>query len=160
MLDGLNQVWISFEYAPSVEAVVGTKTLETIAIDPLVRPDRRNDTVARVFITGSSDGLGLMTGELLASQGRSVVLHVRNEVRAQHVLTALPKVDAVLIGDLSTIAAMRAVAIQANALEHFDAVIHNVAIGYRKSRRVGTEDGHCHSNRVWRAARSWARIEE
>ena len=38
--------------------------------------------MARVFITGSSDGLGLMTGQLLADQGHQVVLHARNDARA------------------------------------------------------------------------------
>jgi NAD(P)-dependent dehydrogenase (short-subunit alcohol dehydrogenase family) len=36
--------------------------------------------VARVFITGSSDGLGLMAARLLIDQGHEVVLHGRNEV--------------------------------------------------------------------------------
>ena len=97
--------------------------------------------MARVFITGSADGLGLMAGELLASQEHSVVLHARNEVRARDARTALPQAAAVVVGDLSTIAAMRSVADQANSLGRFDAVIHNVGIGYREPRRVTTEDG-------------------
>jgi NAD(P)-dependent dehydrogenase (short-subunit alcohol dehydrogenase family) len=39
--------------------------------------------VARVFITGSSDGLGLMAARLLINQGHEVVLHGRNEVRSR-----------------------------------------------------------------------------
>lgn len=97
--------------------------------------------MARIFITGSADGLGLMAGQLLASQGHSVVLHARNEVRARDARTALPQATAVVVGDLSTIAAMRTVADQANSLGRFDAVIHNVGIGYREPRRVTTEDG-------------------
>jgi NAD(P)-dependent dehydrogenase (short-subunit alcohol dehydrogenase family) len=38
--------------------------------------------VARVFITGSSDGLGLMTARLLIDQGHEVVLHGRSEGRS------------------------------------------------------------------------------
>jgi NAD(P)-dependent dehydrogenase (short-subunit alcohol dehydrogenase family) len=97
--------------------------------------------MARVFITGSADGLGLMAGELLASQGHSVVLHARNEVRARDAHAALPRAAAVVVGDLSTLAAMRAVADHANSLGRFDALIHNVGIGYREPRRVTTEDG-------------------
>ena len=96
--------------------------------------------MAKVFITGSSDGLGLMAGRLLAEQGHAVVLHARNEARAQSTRAALPQA-AVLVGDLSTLAAMRDVADQANALGRFDAVIHNVGIGYREPRRVETVDG-------------------
>jgi NAD(P)-dependent dehydrogenase (short-subunit alcohol dehydrogenase family) len=97
--------------------------------------------MARVFITGSAEGLGLMAGELLVRQGHSVVLHARNELRARDARAASPRAAAVVIGDLSTIAAMRSVADQANSLGRFDAVIHNVGIGYREPRRVTTEDG-------------------
>jgi len=39
--------------------------------------------MARVFITGSSDGLGLMAGKLLIEHGHEVVLHGRNELMAK-----------------------------------------------------------------------------
>ena len=42
--------------------------------------------MARVFITGSSDGLGLMAGKLLIEQGHEVVLHGRNEARSRDAL--------------------------------------------------------------------------
>ena len=97
--------------------------------------------MARVFITGSSEGLGLMAGQLLVEQGHAVVLHARSASRAQDARRALPGVAAVVTGDVSSIAAMRDVADQANALGRFDAVIHNVGIGYREPRRVETPDG-------------------
>lgn len=97
--------------------------------------------MARIFITGSSDGIGLMTGRLLAAQGHAVVLHARGGARARDAQAALPQAEAVLVGDVSTLAVMRDVADQANAVGHFDAVIHNVGIGYREPRRVETEDG-------------------
>jgi NAD(P)-dependent dehydrogenase (short-subunit alcohol dehydrogenase family) len=37
--------------------------------------------MSRIFITGSSEGLGLMAGQLLAQQGDQVVLHARNRKR-------------------------------------------------------------------------------
>jgi NAD(P)-dependent dehydrogenase (short-subunit alcohol dehydrogenase family) len=39
---------------------------------------------------------------------------------------------------------VRSVAEQANALGPFDAVIHNVAVGYQEPRRIRTEDGFAH----------------
>ena len=60
-----------------------------------------------MLITGSSDGLGLMAGRLLADQGHSVTLHARNDRRAQDARAALPEAEAVLVGDLSSIAATR-----------------------------------------------------
>src|SRR5580704_3470429 len=97
--------------------------------------------MARVFITGSSDGLGLMAAKLLLEQGHSVVLQARNEARAQHARTAAPGAEAVVIGDLSSIAQMRGVAEQTNQLGAFDVVIHNAAVGYQEPQRIATEDG-------------------
>jgi NAD(P)-dependent dehydrogenase (short-subunit alcohol dehydrogenase family) len=97
--------------------------------------------VARVFVTGSSQGLGLMATERLAAQGHEVVLHARDAGRAEAARRALPAAASVLVADVSTIAAMRSLADQANALGRFDAVIHNVAVGYREKRRVVTADG-------------------
>jgi NAD(P)-dependent dehydrogenase (short-subunit alcohol dehydrogenase family) len=102
--------------------------------------------VSRIFITGSSQGLGLMAGQLLVSQGHEVVLHARDMARQAAARRALPGAVDVLVGDVSTLAAMRSLAAQANALNRFDAVIHNVAIGYREKRRVETADG---LSQVW-----------
>jgi NAD(P)-dependent dehydrogenase (short-subunit alcohol dehydrogenase family) len=95
--------------------------------------------MSRIFITGSSEGLGLMTGRLLSEQGHKVVLHARNTARAQDAGHALSGAD-VVVGDVSTIVGARNVAEQANAHGRFDAVIHNVAIGYREPRRIETGD--------------------
>ena len=97
----------------------------------------------RVFVTGSSDGLGLMAGQLLLDQGHRVVLHARNEARANDTRRAAPQAEAVVIGDLATIAGAKDVARQVNALGRFDAVIHNAAVGYREGHRV-TPDGLPH----------------
>lgn len=97
--------------------------------------------MSRIFITGSSVGLGLMAGQLLADQGHKVVLHARSADRADDVRAALPQAEAVVIGDVDTIAGMRTVAEQAIAIGDFDAVIHNVGIGYREPVRVETADG-------------------
>lgn len=97
--------------------------------------------MAKVFITGSSDGLGLMTGRLLSEQGHAVVLHARSEARAQDARRALPTAAGVLVGDVSTLPAMHALAADANAWGRFDAVIHNVGLGYREPRRSETADG-------------------
>ena len=99
--------------------------------------------MSRIFISGSSTGLGLMAGEVLASQGHSIVLHARNANRAEDARRALPAVEAVVIGDLETIAGAKDVAAQINALGRFDAVIHNAAVGYREGHRV-TSDGLPH----------------
>lgn len=100
--------------------------------------------MARVFITGSSDGLGKMAAQLLAEQGHQVVLHARHEARGKEAMAAIPDAESVVIGDLSSIRQTRGVADQVNALGAFDAVIHNAGVGYREPRRVATEDGLPH----------------
>jgi NAD(P)-dependent dehydrogenase (short-subunit alcohol dehydrogenase family) len=97
--------------------------------------------LAKVFITGSSTGLGLMTGRLLVEQGHQVVLHGRNAVRSEGARRQLRQALEVVTGDLSTVRGARDVAEQVNRLGRFDAVIHNAGIGYRESERVETEDG-------------------
>ena len=97
--------------------------------------------MARVLITGSSDGLGLMAGRLLAEQGHEVILHARNEERAKDTRAALPAARDVVVGDLSSIDEMRSVARQANELGRFDAVIHNAGVGHRVPRAAQTPDG-------------------
>jgi len=99
--------------------------------------------MSRIFISGSSTGLGLMAGELLASQGHTIVLHARNASRAEDARRALPKMESVVIGDIETIAGAKDVAAQVNTLGKFDAVIHNAAVGYREGHRV-TSDGLPH----------------
>src|ERR1700691_4465585 len=100
--------------------------------------------MARVFITGSSDGLGKMAAQLLIEQGHGVVLHARNERRGREAMEGVPGAESVVIGDLSSIAQTRQVADQVNALGAFDAVIHNAGIGYREPQRNATEDGLPH----------------
>ena len=97
--------------------------------------------MARVFITGSADGLGRMAAQLLIEQGHTVVLHARNQKRGQEAMAAVPGAETVVVGDLSSIAEVRTVAEQVNSLGSFDAVIHNAAIGYQEPRRITTEDG-------------------
>jgi NAD(P)-dependent dehydrogenase (short-subunit alcohol dehydrogenase family) len=98
--------------------------------------------VSRVFITGSADGLGLASAQLLVGQGHQVVGHARNDDRAAVLTAAVPGVASVVVGDLSVAAETKSVADQVNALGQFDAVIHNAGVGYRQARKVTTVDGH------------------
>lgn len=99
--------------------------------------------MSRIFISGSSTGLGLMAAEWLIEHGHRVVLHARNADRAKDARHALPKAEAVVAGDVATIAGAREVAAQVNALGAFDAVIHNAAVGYREAHHL-TADGLPH----------------
>src|ERR1700689_1488612 len=85
--------------------------------------------MARIFITGSADGLGLMAAEILTRQGHAVTLHARNEHRAGDARRTLPSAEAVVTGDLATIAGMRRVAARPGH--------PGLASGRRRSRRHG-----------------------
>lgn len=99
--------------------------------------------MSRVFISGSSTGLGLMAGALLINQGHQVVLHARNADRADDAKRSLPGAEHIVQGDLETITGAQEVAARVNALGHFDAVIHNAAVGYREGHHL-TADGLPH----------------
>src|SRR6202522_2153206 len=99
--------------------------------------------MSRIFISGSSTGLGLMAGELLIDQGHQAVLHARTSARADDARRALPAAEAIVEGDLDTIAGAKQVTARVNDLGGFDAVIHNAAVGYRERHHL-TADGLPH----------------
>lgn len=80
-----------------------------------------------------------MAAELLVSQGHRVVLHARNTERAEDTREVFSKADAIVVGDVETIAGTQSLAAQVNAFGHFDAVIHNAAVGYREDHRLTTD---------------------
>src|SRR3984885_5778699 len=100
--------------------------------------------MARVFVTGSADGLGQMAAQLLIEQGHGVVLHARNEQRGKEAMAGVPGAESVVIGDLTSIGQTRNVAEQVNRLGSLDGVIHNAAIGYREQHCIESEDGLPH----------------
>jgi NADP-dependent 3-hydroxy acid dehydrogenase YdfG len=81
--------------------------------------------MSRIFISGSSTGLGLMATNLLVSQGHQIVLHARNADRAQAARRQLPQAEGVVVGDVERIAGAKDIAAQVNKLGRFDAVIHS-----------------------------------
>lgn len=94
--------------------------------------------MARVFITGSSAGLGQLAAKSLIKQGHEVVLHARNEKRAEDALESVPDAKTVLMGDLSNIEETKQLAEDVNALGRFDAVIQNAGILHASGERILT----------------------
>jgi NAD(P)-dependent dehydrogenase (short-subunit alcohol dehydrogenase family) len=84
--------------------------------------------MARIFITGSSDGLGSIAARLLVDQGHRVVLHARNAEQGRQALVKVMGAEKVLIADLSSPAETKKLAAEVNALGHFDAIIHNAGV--------------------------------
>ena len=95
--------------------------------------------MARILITGSSDGLGAYAANKLIKSGHSVVLHGRNVQRAEDAKAACPGAEGVVVGDLSSFKETKKLAEEVNKLGRFDGVIYNAGLfrgGFKK-----TEDG-------------------
>jgi NAD(P)-dependent dehydrogenase (short-subunit alcohol dehydrogenase family) len=90
--------------------------------------------MARVFITGSADGLGQLAAKALIMQGHQVLLHARDEKRALYALYNAPGAAGVVTGDLGNIEQSKQLTTKINALGSFDAIIHNAGV-YRASSK-------------------------
>ncbi len=91
--------------------------------------------MARIFITGSADGLGQLAAKALIGQGHEVVLHARNAQRAKEALNNAQGAAGVLTADLSNIDETKELATKVNAPGKFDAVIHNAGV-YQASNEL------------------------
>src|SRR3989440_1421211 len=97
--------------------------------------------MARVFITGSTDGLGYAAAKALIDEGHDVALHARSRERASAVDDLASRSAGVVVGDLSSGIDARRVADQVNAIGRMDAVIHNAGISSTTGRSA-TPEGH------------------
>ena len=92
--------------------------------------------MARIFITGSADGLGQLAAKALIAKGHKVVIHARNEKRGQTALDKIPGAEAVVTADLSRIDETKRLASIVNGLGKFDAVIHNAGVYQASSEEI------------------------
>jgi NAD(P)-dependent dehydrogenase (short-subunit alcohol dehydrogenase family) len=97
--------------------------------------------MATILVTGSSDGIGRQTAATLADEGHRVVLHARNDRRADDAKAAVPNAAAVAVGDLSSVAQTRALAEEAAGFGPYDVVIHNAGVGGGQPAPALTADG-------------------
>lgn len=94
-----------------------------------------------VFVTGSADGIGRQIARDLVGAEHRVVLHARNDERAEVARAAVPGAAGAAVGDLASLAQTRDLARSAAALGPFDVVIHNAGITRAGAPRLLTEDG-------------------
>jgi len=97
--------------------------------------------MAKIFITGSTDGLGRAAARALIDEEHEVVLHARSRERAAALDDLVPRSAGVVVGDLSRATDTRSVADQVNAIGRMDAVIHNAG-AYATKGRSPTPEGH------------------
>src|SRR6188768_2195794 len=112
--------------------------LATMAVAGLASGKERS---MRIFITGSTDGLGRAAALTLIEEGHQVVLHARSKQRASTLADLAPRSAGVVIGDLALASETKSIAEQVNKIGRMDAVIHNAGI-YREPNRGTTPDGH------------------
>ncbi len=84
--------------------------------------------MARIFITGSADGLGRAAAETLLGDGHEVIVHARSAERLAAVSDLIDGGASAVVGDLADLDQARAVADQVNRLGRVDAVIHNAGV--------------------------------
>ena len=84
--------------------------------------------MARVFVTGSADGLGRLAAQTLLDGGAQVVVHVRNDDRLEAVRDLVERGADVVVGDLADLEQTRDIAGAVNRLGRMDAVIHNAGV--------------------------------
>jgi NAD(P)-dependent dehydrogenase (short-subunit alcohol dehydrogenase family) len=97
--------------------------------------------MSRIFITGSTDGLGKAAAQSLIDDGHQVLLHARSSERAAAFGDLAERAAGIAIGDLQSATETRSVAEQVNAFGRMDAVIHNAGI-YSEDSRGSTAEGH------------------
>ncbi|MCU1434598.1 MAG: dehydrogenase, short-chain alcohol dehydrogenase -like protein [Pseudarthrobacter sp.] len=84
--------------------------------------------MARIFITGSTDGLGRATARQLLTDGHQVIVHARSLNRLDAVRDLLDRGAMGVTGDLSDMEQTRDVGAQVNRIGHVDALIHNAGV--------------------------------
>ncbi|MBT2538821.1 SDR family NAD(P)-dependent oxidoreductase [Arthrobacter sp. ISL-69] len=84
--------------------------------------------MSRIFITGSSEGLGRNAALDLLHDGHQLVLHARNPHRADALNDLTARGVRIVVGDLARADGVRAVAEQVNSIGRMDAIIHNAGV--------------------------------
>jgi NAD(P)-dependent dehydrogenase (short-subunit alcohol dehydrogenase family) len=97
--------------------------------------------VARILVTGSTQGLGRAVATTLLDQGHAVVVHARDAHRAAALADLVDRGAALVVGDLADAVQTRGLADQVNALGRMDVVVHNAGV-YGDARRTPGPDGH------------------
>jgi NAD(P)-dependent dehydrogenase (short-subunit alcohol dehydrogenase family) len=97
--------------------------------------------MSRIFITGSTDGLGYAAARTLIEGGHEVLFHARSQARTTVLSELASQSLGIVIGDLSSSAETDKIAKQVNAFGRIDAIIHNAGV-YRVPTRSATAEGH------------------
>ncbi len=94
-----------------------------------------------ILITGSTDGIGLLTAKTLAAEGHRILLHGRNAAKLEAAAKSIGGTPEQYIADLSNLADVHALvaAVRENH-DRIDVIINNA--GILKASRTVTKDGY------------------
>ncbi len=94
-----------------------------------------------ICITGSTDGIGRATAEVLAGAGHRVLVHARNRDRGRQVVDELGGDVELVTGDLASLAEVRRLAEQIRAAGPLDVLVHNAGVWVRNGTPKRSADG-------------------
>ncbi|NYI40203.1 SDR family NAD(P)-dependent oxidoreductase [Demequina lutea] len=97
--------------------------------------------MARIFITGSTRGIGAETARQLIGLRHDVVLHARDASRDDAARHDFPEAAGVAVGEFDSLESTTALAAAANDLGPYDVIIHNAGVGGGVAGRALTADG-------------------
>lgn len=97
--------------------------------------------MARIFVTGSTRGIGAETARQLIDLGNEVVVHARNSNREQEAQERFPNAHGIVVGELDSLISTSALAAKANEFGPFDVIIHNAGVGGGSAERAQTAEG-------------------
>jgi NAD(P)-dependent dehydrogenase (short-subunit alcohol dehydrogenase family) len=98
--------------------------------------------MSTVLVTGATGGLGRALATRLASEGATVIAHARSEERGREALADLlagPGAVRLVVGDLASLSAVRALADQVP--DGLDVLVNNAGIGFAGARQE-SDDGY------------------
>ncbi|WP_186131213.1 SDR family NAD(P)-dependent oxidoreductase [Burkholderia gladioli] len=113
-----------FSTSPAMAQSPSNRAKESV----MTTAQQSSDRKSRIFITGSSDGLGHAAAQTLLASGHQVVVHVRSRARRPAVQVLVDQGAIATIGDLSDLEQTPDLARQVNTIGPMDAVIHNAGI--------------------------------
>jgi short-subunit dehydrogenase len=90
--------------------------------------------MSKIFITGSSDGIGLETAKQLINLGHKVTLHARDEKKAKELESKLD--TKTLIADLNSLEETKKLTQEINNLDRFDTIIHNAGVFHEDKKTI------------------------
>lgn len=81
-----------------------------------------------IFISGSSDGLGLLAAQKLIALGHRVHLHAKNESRKKDLEQRVSGYQFIHVADFTVVEALEQLAVALNEIGRFDTIVHNAGI--------------------------------